>query len=263
MSKTADVNDLLKTAQQEGDLSQKSMQALTNIDIGAQIQNGLGIAAEDVQASEIFLISMLVDDSGSIEYANNTQLVKDGHNLHLASFADSKQKESFLVHCRLLNGKILYPFVKLVDAKKMDGHNYRPGGDTPLYDQTLAILGTVIAKTKEFEDAGVPGRSITSIITDGADTSSRSTAAQVKAVVDDMLKKEKHIVAFMGVDDGGQTDFKAVAKSMGIRPEWILTPKNDPKEIRKAFNVLSQSAVRASQNAASFSKTALGGFGAP
>ncbi len=263
MSKTADANDLLKTAQEEGDLSQKSMQALTNIDLGPQIQAGLGVAAEDVQASDVFLISMLVDDSGSIDYAGNTQLVKDGHNLHLAAFSDSKQRESFLVHTRYLNGKVLYPFIKLADAKKMDGQNYRPSGDTPLYDQTLVTLATVIAKTKEFEDSGVPVRSITSIITDGADTSSRSSASQVKAVVEDMLKKEKHIIAFMGIDDGGQTDFKAIAKSMGIRPEWILTPKNDPKEIRKAFNVLSQSAVRASQNAASFSKTALGGFGAP
>lgn len=262
MSKTADANDLLKTAQQEGDLSQKSMQALMNIDIGAQIQAGLGVAAEDVQASEVFLITNLIDDSGSIPAAGNTQHVKDGHNLLLASFSDSKQKESFLVHTRYLNGKILYPFVKLVDAKKMDGHNYNPGGMTPLYDQTLVTLGTVIAKTKEFEDAGVPGRSITTIITDGADTSSQARAMDVKAVVKDMLKTEKHIIAFMGIEDG-QTNFKAIAREMGIEDQWILTPKNDPKEIRKAFNVLSQSAVRASQNAASFSKTALGGFGTP
>jgi len=262
MSKTADVKDLLKTAQQEGDLSQKSMQALVNIDIGAQIQNGLGIAAEDVQASEVFLITNQMDDSGSIEMAGNTQAVKDGHNLLLAAFQDSKQKEGFLVHTRYLHGTVLFPFVKLADAKKMDGHNYRPNGDTPLYDQTLVTLGSVIAKTKEFEDAGVPARSITTIVTDGADTSSRSGAAQVKSVVEDMLKKEKHIVAFLAVDDGS-TNFKAIARSMGIRDEWILTPKSDPKEIRKAFNVLSQSAVRASQNAASFSKTALGGFGAP
>jgi hypothetical protein len=262
MSKTADVNDLLKTAQKEGDLSQKSMQALTNIDAGAQIQAGLGVAAEDVQASEVFLITQQIDDSGSIEMAHNTQHVKDGHNLLLASFTDSKQKEGFLVHTRYLNGTVLFPYVKLVDAKKMDGQNFRPSGGTPLYDQSIVTLGTVVAKTKEFEDAGVQVRSITTIISDGADTSSKSQARDVKAMVEDMLKKEKHIVAFMGVDDGS-CDFQAIAQSMGIRPEWILTPKNDPKEIRKAFNVLSQSALRASQNAASFSKTALGGFGTP
>jgi hypothetical protein len=262
MSKTADVNDLLKSAQKEGDLSAQSMQTLGNLNIGAQIQAGLGVAAEDVQASEVFLITNMIDDSGSIRFAGNMQHVKDGHNLLLAAFGGSKQKDGFLVHTRYLNGTVLFPYVKLDDAKKMDAQNYNPNGDTPLYDQTLVTLATVVAKTQEFEDCGVPVRTITAIVSDGADTSSQAKASQVKAVVSDMLKKEKHIIAFLGVEDGA-TDFMKIATDMGIRPEWVLTPKNDPKEIRKAFNVLSQSAVRASQNAASFSKTALGGFGTP
>lgn len=259
MSKVADVNDLLKGAQKEGDLSAQSMQALGNLNVGAQIQAGLGVAAEDVQASEVFLITNLIDDSGSIRFAGNTQLVKDGHNLLLAAFTDSKQKEGFLVHTRYLNGVVLFPYVKLGDAKKMDGQNYNPNGDTPLYDQTLVTLATVVAKTQEFEDAGVPVRSITTIVSDGADTSSRAGAAQVRAVVTDMLKKEKHTIAFLGIQDNssGAIDFRQIATEMGIRGEWVLTPKNDPKEIRKAFNVLSQSAVRVSQNAA------LGGFATP
>jgi len=48
---------------------------------------------------------------------------------------------------------------------------------------------------------------------------------------------------------------------MGIPDAWILTPGNNASDIRKAFNVFSQSAVRASQGAGAFSKTALGGFG--
>jgi len=46
---------------------------------------------------------------------------------------------------------------------------------------------------------------------------------------------------------------------MGIDPRWILTPGNSPSEIKAAFRVFSQSAVRASQ-AASFSRASLGGF---
>src|SRR5262245_14977260 len=169
MSKTADVNDLLKGAQKEGDLSAQSMQALGNLNVGAQIQAGLGVAAEDVQASEVFLITQLIDDSGSIRFAGNMQHVKDGHNLMLGAFTQSKQKEGFLVHTRYLNGTVLFPYVKLDDAKKMDGHNYNPNGDTPLYDQALVTLAGVIAKTQEFEDAGVPVHSITAIVSDGAD----------------------------------------------------------------------------------------------
>jgi hypothetical protein len=86
------------------------------------------------------------------------------------------------------------------------------------------------------------------------------TVQEVKALAQDMLRKEVHIIAAMGIDDK-RTDFHGVFKDMGVRDEWILTPGNSPSEIRKAFQVFSQSAVRASQNAASFSKTALGGFG--
>ncbi len=67
----------------------------------------------------------------------------------------------------------------------------------------------------------------------------------------------------MSIDDGGHTDFHKVFKQMGIRDEWILTPGNNQTEIRRAFQVFSQSAVRASQGAASFSQSSLGGFGNP
>jgi hypothetical protein len=73
-----------------------------------------------------------------------------------------------------------------------------------------------------------------------------------------MTRSEAHIVAAMGISDG-TTDFRSVFREMGIEDRWILTPGNNPSEIRKAFQVFSQSAVRASQ-AASFSSSALGGF---
>lgn len=69
---------------------------------------------------------------------------------------------------------------------------------------------------------------------------------------------ETHVVAAMGIDDGS-TDFRSVFQEMGIEDRWILTPANTASEIRSAFQVFSQSALRASQ-AARFSKTAIGGF---
>jgi hypothetical protein len=118
-----------------------------------------------------------------------------------------------------------------------------------------------LAKTQEFEDNGVPCRTVTLILTDGADEHSRKqNAGTVKKLVTDMLMSEKHIIAAMGIDDG-RTDFRLVFKGMGIQDNWILTPGNSQSEIRRAFQVFSQSAVRASQGAKSFSQTAVGGFG--
>jgi hypothetical protein len=75
-----------------------------------------------------------------------------------------------------------------------------------------------------------------------------------------MLRSEDHIVAAMGFDNGS-CDFKQVFSEMGIPDNWTLTANSNPSEIRKAFQVFSQSAVRASQSAAHFSQTNLGGFG--
>ena len=116
-----------------------------------------------------------------------------------------------------------------------------------------------MAKAREFEDNGVVARSITLIITDGADQhSTRARAQDVAHLVSDLTRAESHIVAAMGISDG-TTDFTKVFREMGIADRWILTPGNHPSEIRSAFQVFSQSAVRASQ-AASFSGSGLGGF---
>ena len=76
-----------------------------------------------------------------------------------------------------------------------------------------------------------------------------------------MRQAETHIVAAMGINDGS-TDFRRVFREMGIEDQWSLTPGNDTSQIRRAFQVFSQSAVRASQSAAYFGQAVLGG-GAP
>lgn len=263
MSQTPNLNNLFQTAQEEGLLSQESMQALNFVDIGAQIQAGLGVNVDDVMASEVVLVTMMPDDSGSIAYGNNSQIVRDGHNAVLDALLTCLSKDSMLAHNRYLNGHVLYPYCSLDQAVRMDAGNYQPNQGTPLYDQTVILLGTVLAKAQEFADNGVPVRTVTLIITDGADAhSTRASAKNVRSLVKDMLMAETHIIAAMGINDGS-TDFRKVFRDMGIRDEWILTPSNSQTEIRKAFQVFSQSAVRASQGAGGFSKTALGGFGSP
>lgn len=253
-----DVNQLFSSAEQDGTLSPQSLQVLNVQDLGAQIQAGLGIAVDDVKASEVVLVSMMPDDSGSIRMGKNAQHVRDGHNGVLDALAASKQKDNVFVHTRYLNGHVLYPYVPLARAVRMDTKNYDPNLGTPLYDETIVMLGTVLAKSQAFLDAGVNVRSVTLLITDGADAGSTKAAKDVAAIVHDMRISERHVVAAMGIDDGS-TDFRRVFGEMGIEAKWILTPKNDPKDIRRAFNVFSQSAVQLTGGAA---RPAAGGFGA-
>jgi len=265
MSSTPNVAALLQSAKDQGNLSAQSMQAFNVFDIGAQIQAALGTPVDEFQSSEVMLVTTLIDDSGSIRFVSgNTEAVREGHNTVIDALNASKQSDQILLYTQYLNGQILNPFRPLAQATRMDSSNYDPKGRTPLYDETVVVLGTVMAKTQEFAENGVPARSVTLLVTDSHDEhSTKQTPRQVASVIADMLKAENHIVAAMGIDDG-QIDFRAVFQEMGIRDEWILTPGNTPSEIRKAFQVFSQSAVRASQGAASFSKEAIGGgFGNP
>ncbi len=245
---------VIRTALGSGALSKAALAALDIVDVGAQIQAGLGVTIDDVAASEVVLLTMMPDDSHSIATAGNKQAVLEGHNLVLDALGASKQSGEVLAHTRYLNGSVLFPYTTLDHATKMTAANYDPRLATPLFDQTAVVLGTVIAKAKELAQAGIAVRTVTLIITDGGDYgSTRCRLAEIAAIVQDMLAQENHIVAAMGISDG-TTDFRAVFRSMGILDRWILTPASSGSEIRRAFQVFSQSAVRAAAGAQ------LGGF---
>ncbi len=250
----SDAKKLLDDAHAAGALSKQALDTLDVVDVGAQIQAGLGLSIDDVGSSEVVLLTMMPDDSGSIQHANNAEAVRDGHNFVLDALGQSKQAGEVLAHTRYLNGHVLFPYTQLAHAERLTPANYDPRLSTPLYDQTCVLLGTVIAKAQELAQAGIAVRTVTLIITDGGDCgSARCKAKDVAAIVRDMLAQENHIVAAMGISDGS-TDFRDVFAKMGIPDRWILTPGNSASEIRRAFAVFSQSAVRASAGAQ------LGGF---
>jgi hypothetical protein len=220
----------------------------------------LGISINDVQDTEIMLLTMMPDDSGSIEARGNTQMVLDGHNLVLDALKSSAQKDSILVHTRFLNGHILFPYTPLANAVRLDPRNYDPRLGTPLFDQFIVLLGTVLAKAQEFAEQGVYVRTATLLITDGADQhSKKADASMVQKVVSDMLAMEDHLIFAMGIDDG-ETDFAQVFREMGIKDDCILTPLDAVGEVRQAFQVFSQSAVRHSQTMGGSRPASLGGF---
>ena len=56
------------------------MNTLDVLDLGAQIQAGLGVEVDDVPAAEVVLVTMMPDDSGSIRFSGNAEAVRSGHN---------------------------------------------------------------------------------------------------------------------------------------------------------------------------------------
>ena len=282
MSSVADAQSLFAQAHEDDVLGAEAMAALNNInDLGPTINDALGVPADQLQSSEVVLVSIMSDDSGSIMASDLREAVRDGHNSVIEALTDSKSKTSIQFFSRLLNGQIIQPYGPLESATKLDDANYDPRHGTPLYDSTVEFLGAILAKSQEYADNGIPCRTVSLILTDGFDQGShRSTAKSCEAVIRDMRKQETHIIVGFGVEDsrgsmtfGGGQSFKDVFESMGIPSNFIMeakktkpdgtmrTPEEFRSEIRKMFQVFSQSAIRASQNAASFSQQALGGLG--
>ena len=95
---------LLLDAHKHGALSAASAATLDVLDLGAQIQAGLGIAVDDVAASEVVLVTMMPDDSQSIAAAGNTAAVRDGHNLVIEALKRSRQAGDVFVTTQDLIG---------------------------------------------------------------------------------------------------------------------------------------------------------------
>lgn len=263
MSNSVDLNTLLGDAGLDNAATSAMM--LTADTLGPAIMAGLGdVDIDDITTSEVTLVTKVIDDSGSIRMvAGNTQAVRDGANGVIDALNGSKQANSVLVSCRFLNDGVLYPYRMLNGAVKLDQHNFNPTGGTPLYRETEITLTTVAAKMSEFEQGGVAARSVTAIISDGGDNSGPVAPPSLRKMVEGLLKTEQHIIMGIGISDG-YTNFDQVFQSMGIPANWIYTTNATPSDIRRAFAVVSQSAVRASQAATgSFSQVVLGGFNTP
>lgn len=253
--------ELIKKAVDDGLVSAASIK-LFSPDIGVQMNNALGVPAMSVKASDMYLLTLLVDDSGSIEAHNNVDNMRNGVNLVLDAVMGAVKAKNVLVHIRYLNGKILCPYCHVEDAPRLDARTYNPRdfGGTPLYDQSVIMLFSVIGKIQEARDNGQSTLTRTLIITDGHDEHSHNTRpSDVAKLVSDLYRSEDNVVSFMGIADG-ITDYKKVAKSMGIQEDRIMTPANTPKEIRAAFTLYSQTASQISQQAAQPTPQAGGGF---
>lgn len=265
MSQT--VNDLFQAAGNDGLLSPQSVHALTNDpDLGANVQRAFNTAIQPVGAPDVMHFAFLIDDSGSIAMHGNTEAIREGYNLVLDAIIKSKQRDNIFLRAQTLNGTTISPFVLVDQAPRLTPSNYDdPRGGTPLYDASFDLLGEVIAESERYRNEySIMTQTVTVLLTDGHDEHSRRhrDPKALRQVIQDLNDTEDHIVAAIGVDDG-RTDFRYIFHDqMGIRESWILTPKSDPSEIRRAFRVFSETLVQMSQSAAAFqSQAGFGGFG--
>jgi uncharacterized protein YegL len=242
------LNSLFSGAVQAGMLSQDTSTMLTG-HLGAVVVAGAaGTAMEDIVATDVTLITVLIDASSSIAGARLEQAVRDGQNALLDAFSGSKERDSILVALWTFNDrqKVLHSYVPVTDATRLDQKNYCGQGCTRLYDTWCDALAANVAYAQQLRMSGTPCRSVVVVITDGADVGSKRTAGDCARISRDLLASEQFVLAFVGV--GNEADFRKIARRMGVPDGCIAVQKNaTPSGLRQVFQMVSQSAIRASQ----------------
>jgi uncharacterized protein YegL len=256
------VNTLIQAAASAGILSSASLDAITG-DLGEVVIAGAaGVDLETIQASDVTLVTILIDASSSIAGAGLEGAIVAGQRDLVDAFAGSRERESILMALWIFNDQldVVHAYVPVADATRLDPKTYRPGGGTRLYDTWCDALAANVAYAQLLRDGGTPCRSVIVVITDGEDCGSRKTPGDCARLSRDLLASEQFVLAFVGV--GKSVDFRAIAKKMGV-PDGSVAVQSQatPAALRQVFRMVSQSAIRASR--ATVGPGAAQGFFAP
>jgi hypothetical protein len=239
---------LIASAAAKGVLTQPSQGLLTG-NLGALVLAGAaGKDLEDITASDVTLVTVLIDASSSIADRGLEQAVRDGQNALLDAFSGAKERDSILLACWTFAGSmdVLHSYVPTDEATRLDARNYRARGSTRLYDTWCDALTANVAYAQRLRDGGTPTRSVVVVVTDGEDVGSNRTAGQCARLSRDLLASELFTLAFVGV--GADVDFEQVARAMGVPDGCVLVQKDaTPSGLRRSFQLVSRSAIRASQ----------------
>lgn len=235
---------LFENAQAEGNLSDASRRLLERPEVQKQILIASGTPTSSIQADDVTLVTLLIDDSGSM--ARNKEAVVQGQNRIIDTLLQkAPYPDRILISTQVLNGGdagVIDPYHPLAQAVRLDGRNYEPNNDTPLIPRTIEVLGGAMLKTQEGSDEWKTVRTATLVMSDGHDTSGMDIE-DVAVLARDMKASKLHLLAAMGF--GEKSYFTRFFSDMAIDPQWILTAEARDEEILKALGLFAEAATKA------------------
>lgn len=243
------LNALFGNAASVGMISPQTLTMLSGNLGNLVIAGAAGKDTETIDASEVLLVTVLVDASSSIGSRGLEAAVKAGYNKLLDTFSLSKERDAIMMALWTFQGraKVIHSYVPVNEAVGLDRSNYRPGGCTALYDTWCDSLAANLAYAQQLRDGGTPVRSVVVVITDGEDVGSKRRPVDCAKLTMDLLASEQFALGFVGV--GSDVDFTQVARDMGIPDDCIQVQKNaTPKGLRDVFHMVSRSVMRVSQS---------------
>jgi len=208
------------------------------------IAGGQGIDPANLDTDFVTLFLVILDETGSM--AGDQMAVVMAFDEMIAALKDSKAADSILVSVWAFNSsrtRLIHSYLTLDLVNSLT--DYSPIGGTNLYDATLDGVTSLLQYEEELKKAGTRNQTVVVCFTDGEDNASHGKAADVKAVVDSLMSKEKYVFSLVAFDRDNRGYATQTALDMGFAN--VLTAGATRSEIRKAMGTVSKSVIRASQ----------------
>ncbi len=204
----------------------------------------VGLSADDIDAPDATLVSVVVDMSGSM--APYAAAVLGAYESMLHALVGAKAASAILLSTwAFSDGPQLLSGYEAVGKKSpLTAALYRPSGCTALHDAVLAAMTGLVTYGEELWRSGVPTRRVLFVLSDGDDNASKAKAQDVAAAARALARQEAYSLAYAGF---GSTDLLAQARAIGFDQAVALGASES--ELRRVFRQVSASVIRVSQAA--------------
>jgi hypothetical protein len=259
MNDQDNVRDLFDEAVDDGHDAKASQVMVANLDTVA-LAGCAGTEIDLIPTDEVTLVVFVHDGSGSM--SGDEQAVITAYKEVIDAFKGSKTADSILVSDWIFNTQrnLAHGFVPVAQVPDFASAYHTMGG-TALYDTVLAALTGLVAYGQQLRSNGVRTKNVVIVFSDGEDNSSHKDrdGSQTRQVAKALLDQETFILAYVGFTNGTVAEenyVRRLADVIGFTD--VITAKTGASGIRKIFQQVSASVIRASQN-----KVSSGGFFAP
>ncbi len=222
-----------------------------------QIGGDSGVEALSIKRPEVFLTTLLVDDSGSMAEYNRKDDAKGATDKMLSELRATSGKFPHRVYAAVgtLNKGLLHGFKPLEEVVSLSDANYNCDGLTPLLGALKHGLGTVLKGALELSALGINVQTATVVVSDGGYNDQHGSEyepgpfgyqdpEEIGALIRSMTATKDHTVYGVAIGAGAKEAFLRV----GFKENYVLDPVNEEFSFEAALSRITRFIATASAN---------------
>lgn len=188
------------------------------------------------------LVNFILDKSGSMEIIAND--IIGGFNRYLKDLQKRKEKILFTLTVFDSSYHRIYTALDIKKIEPLSENNYRPNGNTALYDAAVETIEAICKEVKKMEDKP---KVLTVVMTDGEENSSiKHNQKCYRDLIKELEDEDNYTFVYLGANQDSWANASAMGySSLGNVDNWQANAKG----VQAAFNNLSANTIALSASA--------------